>query len=73
MKNPQDEKCTHEPRTDPNDQRPRLAVAWAVRSQRLARLSHHHVKRESFTACDITRPFSGKIGRGMITVSTPTD
>ena len=29
---------------------------------------------ESITACDITKPFSGKIGRGMITLSfTPTD
>ena len=29
---------------------------------------------ESFTACDITQPFSGKIGRGMVTMSfKPSD
>ncbi len=74
VKNPQDEKCTHEPRTDPNDQRPRCAGMGSPQA------SDSHAYRitlengESFTTCDITRPFSGKIGRGMITLKyTPND
>ena len=67
-------KCTDEPRTDENDKRPRCG------GMRVAAPVPSHAYRitldngESFTACDITRPFSGKIGRGMVTMSfTPAD
>ena len=72
VETPKDEKCTTEPRTDDNDKRPRCggmngapAVSHAYRIQ----LDNG----ESFTACDITQPFTGKIGGGMITMKyTPT-
>ena len=67
-------KCTNEPRTDENDKRPRCGgtgTATPVPS---------HAYRitldngESITACDITKPFSGKIGGGMVTMSfIPSD
>jgi hypothetical protein len=71
---PTDEpECTNEPRTDENDKRPRCGgigttppVAHAYRITLDS--------GESFTACDITKPFTGKIGRGMVTMAfTPAD
>jgi len=61
--------CTHEPRTDENDKRPRCGGMGAPGT------APSHAYRitldngESFTACDITRPFRGKIGGGMVTMS----
>ena len=70
---PKEEKCTTEPRTDESDKRPRcggMSGAPAVSHAYRIQLDNG----ESFTACDITQPFSGKIGRGMITMKyTPTD
>ena len=70
----EEEKCTNEPRTDENDKRPRCGGMAPVAP------SPSHAYRitldngESFTACDITKPFSGKIGGGMVTMSfTPAD
>ncbi len=69
---PEQEKCTNEPRTDENDKRPRcggMATGPAAHAYRIA-LDNG----ESFTSCDITKPFSGKIGHGMVTMSfTPAD
>ena len=65
----EEQKCTNEPRTDENDKRPRCGGMDAVAT------APSHAYRitldngESFTACDITQPFSGKIGRGMVTMS----
>ena len=65
----EERKCTDEPRTDEHDERPRCGGPA---------LEHDPGKHgyritldngESFTACDITKPFSGKIGRGMVTMS----
>lgn len=71
---PEQEKCTNEPRADEHDKRPRCGGMEPVAP------SPTHAYRitldngESFTACDITKPFSGKIGRGMVTMSfTPGD
>ncbi|WP_324307967.1 hypothetical protein [Thermomonas sp.] len=65
---PPEETCTHEPRTDPDDKRPRCGGVGSPQ----ANVSHAYritlENGESFTACDITQPFSGKIGRGMITL-----
>ena len=71
---PKDEKCTNEPRTDENDKRPRCGGMGDVQTA----ASHaYRIKLdngESFTACDITQPFTGKIGGGMITMKyTPND
>jgi hypothetical protein len=69
-----EQKCTDEPRVDENDRRPRCGgmgtpPAEASHAYRIA-LDNG----ESFTACDISKPFSGKIGRGMVTMSfTPAD
>jgi hypothetical protein len=61
-------KCTSEPRTDENDKRPRCgAVALPPAPSHAYRITLDN--GESFTACDITHPFSGKIGRGMVTMS----
>jgi hypothetical protein len=62
-------KCTNEPRTDEDDKRPRCG------GMALPQPEPSHAYRitldngESFTACDITQPFSGKIGGGMVTMS----
>ena len=71
---PDDKKCTNEPRTDENDKRPRCGGMGAPQ------VAPSHAYRialdngESFDACDITKPFSGKIGRGLITMQfTPAD
>ena len=64
-----EQECTNEPRTDENDKRPRCGGMGAPQP------APSHAYRitldngESFTACDITKPFSGKIGRGMVTMS----
>lgn len=68
-----EQKCTNEPRTDENDTRPRcggpaLQHAAGKRSYRIT-LDNG----EFFQACDITKPFSGKIGRGMVTMSFKPD
>ncbi|MFT4178365.1 MAG: hypothetical protein QM612_02725 [Thermomonas sp.] len=69
----EERKCTNEPRTDEHDKRPRcggMAVAPAASHAYRITLDNG----ESFTACDITQPFSGKIGGGMVTMSfTPAD
>lgn len=62
-------KCTNEPRTDEDDKRLRCG------GMALPQPEPSHAYRitldngESFTACDITQPFSGKIGGGMVTMS----
>jgi hypothetical protein len=64
-----EQKCTNEPRTDENDKRPRCGGMGAPPP------APSHAYRitldngEAFTACDITQPFSGKIGGGMVTMS----
>ena len=68
-----EEKCADEPRTDPDDKRLRCGGMGTP----LASASHAYRitldNGESFTACDITQPFNGKIGRGMITMDfTPS-
>lgn len=68
-----EQECTNEPRTDESDQRPRcggpaLEHAAGKRSYRIT-LDNG----ESFTACDISKPFSGTIGRGMVTMSFKPD
>ena len=64
-----EQKCTNEPRTDENNKRPRCGGMGAPQPA----LSHAYRitldNGESFTACDVTKPFSGKIGRGMVTMS----
>ena len=68
-----EQKCTDEPRTDANDKRPRCGgIGPAPPAARAYRITLDN--GESFTACDVTRPFSGKIGGGMITLGfTPAD
>ena len=68
-----EEKCTDEPRTDPDDKRPRCGGMGVPQS------SASHAYRitlgngDTITACDITQPFSGKIAGGMVNMSfTPT-
>ena len=70
---PKDEKCTHEPRTDANDKRPRCGgMSGAPTASHAYRIQLD--SGESFTACDITQPFSSKMGGGMITMHyTPSD
>ena len=66
---PPEETCTHEPRTDPDDKRPRCGGVGSPQ----ANVSHAYritlENGESFTACDITQPFSGRIGGGMVKMS----
>jgi hypothetical protein len=67
-------KCTNEPRTDENDKRPRCGAMGAPppAPSRAYRITLDN--GESFVACDITQPFSGKIGDGMVTMSfKPSD
>ena len=67
-----EETCTNEPRTDENDKRPRCGGMAAVPVAQAYSIALDN--GESITTCDITKPFSGKIGGGMITLSfTPTD
>ncbi|MCC7096286.1 MAG: hypothetical protein IT472_03785 [Thermomonas sp.] len=67
-----EEKCTNEPRTDENDQRPRCGGMGAPQvASHAYRITLDN--GESFTACDITQPFNGKIGRDMISMDfTPS-
>ena len=62
-------KCTSAPRTDANDKRPRCAGMGTPPPG----VSHAYRitldNGESFTVCDITKPFSGRIGGGMATMS----
>jgi len=62
-------KCTNEPRADGNDKRPRCVGMGTPQPE----VSHAYRitldNGESFTACDITKPFSGRIGGGMATMS----
>lgn len=68
----EERKCTNEPRTDENDKRPRCGGMGTPAPSHAYRITLDN--GESFTACDITRPFSGKIGGGMVTMSfTPAD
>ncbi|MFT3897428.1 MAG: hypothetical protein QM719_07005 [Thermomonas sp.] len=66
-------KCTNEPRTDENDKRPRCGGMVTPQPQ----VSHAYRitldNGESFTACDITQPFKGKIGGGMVMMSFKPD
>lgn len=69
----QDEHCTHEPRTDDNDKRPRCGGMGAPQAAASNAYRITLDNGESFTACDITQPFNGKIGRGMISMDfTPS-
>lgn len=71
---PTDEpECTNEPRTDENDKRPRCGgIGTTPPVAHAYRITLDN--GESFTTCDITKPFIGKIGRGMVTMSfTPAD
>ena len=69
---PEQETCTNQPRTDENDTRPRCAGMAVAAPPQAYRITLDN--GESFTACDITKPFSGKIGGGMVTMSfTPGD
>lgn len=70
---PPEEKCTHEPRADPDDKRPRCGGMGTPQA------SASHAYRitlgngDTITACDITQPFSGKIAGGMVSMAfTPT-
>lgn len=71
----QDErKCTNEPRADESDNRPRCGGIGAPTSTKKSGYRITLDNGESFTACDITQPFSGQIGHGMVTMSfMPTD
>lgn len=68
-----EQKCSDEPRTDENDKRPRCGgMGTPPAPSHAYRITLDN--GESFTACDITQPFSGKIGRGMVTMSfKPSD
>ena len=68
-----EQKCSNEPRTDENDKRPRCGgMGTPPAPSHAYRITLDN--GESFTACDITQPFSGKIGRGMVTMSfKPSD
>ena len=70
---PPEQTCTNEPRTDDNDNRPRCGgMGTPPAPSHAYRITLDN--GESFTACDITQPFSGKIGRGMVTMSfKPSD
>ncbi len=65
----EDPKCTNEPRTDENDKRPRCGGMGAVAPEPSHAYRITLDNGESFTSCDITQPFSGKIGGGMVTMS----
>ena len=62
-------KCTDEPRIDEDDRRPRCGGLGAPQSGTPHAYRITLDNGESFTACDITRPFAGKIGGGMVTMS----
>ena len=66
-------KCTNEPRTDESDKRPRCGGMGAPQAEP----SHAYritLNGETITACDITKPFSGRIGGGLATLSfNPAD
>lgn len=64
-----EQKCTNEPRTDENDKRPRCGGMAAPQPEPSHAYRITLDNGDSFTACDITEPFSGKIGRGMVTMS----
>ena len=69
---PEQETCTNQPRTDENDTRPRCAGMAVAAPPQAYRITLDN--GESFTSCDITQPFSGKIGRGLVTMSfKPSD
>ena len=63
------EKCTNEPRTDEHDKRPRCGGMTVPQPEPSHAYRITLDNGESFTACDITKPFSGKIGGGMVTMS----
>ena len=68
------QKCTNEPRTDANDKRPRCGGMGAPQAAASQAYRITLENGESFEACDISKPFSGKIGGGMVTMSfSPTD
>ena len=69
-----EQKCTDEPRTDENDKRPRCGGMGTPQPEPSHAYRITLDNGESFTACDITQPFSGKIGGGMVTMSfKPSD
>ena len=62
-------KCTNEPRTDENDKRPRCGGMGTPQAPPSHAYRITLDNGESFVACDIAKPFSGKIGGGMVTLS----
>ncbi|MBS0231363.1 MAG: hypothetical protein JSS52_09435 [Proteobacteria bacterium] len=75
-----EEKCTNEPRTDPDDKRPRCGgmgapqASTANHSYRIDSVECPGGSRESIQACDVSKPFTSTVCGGMATIThTPTD
>jgi hypothetical protein len=67
-------KCSNEPRTNENDKRPRCGGMGVVASGPAHAYRITLDNGEFFEACDITRPFTGGIGHGMVSLAfTPDD
>jgi hypothetical protein len=68
------EKCTSEPRTDEHDKRPRCGGMGSTTPAPSKAYRITLENGEAISSCDITQPFSGKVGSGMITLGfTPSD
>lgn len=67
-----EEKCTTEPKTAPSDKRPRCGgMGDTTTASHAYRIT---LNGDTVTSCDITQPFSGKIGGGLATLTfTPVD
>ena len=74
-----DEHCTNEPKTDPNDKRPRCGgmgappASAAAHAYRIDSVTCPGGGHESIQACDITKPFTNTVCGGMADIThTPT-
>lgn len=74
-----DKKCTNEPKTDPNDKRPRCGgtgtppASTAAHAYRIDSVTCPGGGHESIQACDITKPFTNTVCGGMADIThTPT-
>ncbi len=63
------EKCTKEPRTDENDKRTRCGGMGTAQPAATHAYRVTLDNGESITSCDITKPFGGKIGHGMVALA----
>ena len=65
----EERKCSDDPQPGEQEELPRCGGMAAPQAEPSHAYRITLDNGESITACDITKPFSGKIGRGMVTMS----